>query len=131
MATTTATRIPGFRAPWQDGARAYPEADTFAAALTGFKRKRKGVIFHMTNTGEAGDRMCVVCSGTLREAPVQKKISQGRTTIHTGTTVTDVKPDRWSTWDYDAAGKRVGNGRHYTCSWSALMLQIFTTYDRM
>lgn len=123
---------PEFRLPWTNGARAYPEADTFAAALDGFKRRRKGVMFDMKNSGEAGKRSCVVCSGRLDEVPVPTTITVGRTSIETGTTSgATPTPDKWSTWDYDAKGKRVGNGRHYTCSWSALMLSIFTTYDRM
>lgn len=115
-----------FRKPWQDGAHAYPEADTFADALEGFKRKRKSVMFHMPNTGEAGDKKCVVCGGTLRDLPLDREISSGRTTVYTGGAP---KPDRWSTWDYSPSRKSVGNGRHYTCSWAALMLQIFVTYD--
>lgn len=125
----TISPVEGFRNPWTQGAYAYPEADTFAAALAGFKRKRKNVIFHMPNTGEAGERTCVVCHGPLNAVPLVREVSEGRTTIRTGQTNTS--PDKWSTWDYDAAGKRVGNGRHYTCSWNALMLTIFTTYDNM
>lgn len=124
--------IPEFRAPWQNGARAYFEADTFAAALDGFKRKRKGVMFHMTNAGEAGNHTCVVCGGRLNEVPQRREITHGRTTVVTGTTTgATPTPDRWSTWDYDAKGKRVGNGRHYLCSWNALMLDIFVTYDAL
>lgn len=127
----TISPVEGFRNPWTQGAYAYPEADTFAAALAGFKRKRKNVIFHMPNTGEAGERTCVVCLGRLNAAPAERTITHGRTTIHTGSATAGATPDKWSTWDYDAAGKRVGNGRHYTCSWNALMLNIFTTYDNM
>lgn len=115
-----------FRKPWENGAYGYPEADTFADALEGFKRRRKSVMFHMPNTGEAGDHKCVVCGGTLRDLPLDREISHGRTTVYTGGAH---KPDRWSTWDYSPSRKSVGNGRHYTCSWSALMLQIFVTYD--
>lgn len=102
------TMIPEFRLPWTYGAKAYPEADTFAAAREGFKRRRKTVIFHMTNDGEAGDRLCVVCGIALREP------SEGRD-----------RPDLHSTWDYSPEHKAVGNGRHYICSWTALMNRIF------
>jgi hypothetical protein len=117
-----------FRKPWENGAKAYPEADTFADALEGFKRRRKSVMFHMPNTGEAGEKICVVCNGRLADLPLEGEIKSGRTTVYTGGTRT---PDRWSTWDYSPKHKSVGNGRHYTCSWAALMLNIFVTYDSL
>jgi len=115
-----------FRKPWQNGAKAYHEADTFADALEGFKRVRKTKMFHMPNTGEAGDEKCSVCGGTLREVPIAKEVTDGSTILYTGTS--EPKPDRWSTWDYSPSRKAVGNGRHYTCSWVALMGQIFKVY---
>lgn len=110
MDTNTVTR-PAFRKPWTNGAYAYFEADTFAAAREGFKRKRKSLIFHMSNDGEAGDRKCVTCGGTLREASLLPGSSGS--------------PDRWSTWTYSPERKAVGNGQHYVCSWQSLLNRIF------
>jgi len=128
MARTIST-VPGFRLPWTQGAYAYPEADTFAAALAGFKRRRKRVIFHMPNSGEAGMRKCVVCGGILGELPKERTIRSGRTETTTGPGA-HMTPDKHSTWTYDPQRKQVGNGMHYTCSWSALMLRIFVAYDQ-
>ena len=104
MTHATVVDKPAFRLPWHDGAKAYPEADTFAAAKEGLKRRRKSLIFHMTNTGEAGNSTCVVCARLLSEP------AEGSTKI-----------DPWSTWDYSPATKNVRNGRHYICSWGSLM----------
>lgn len=94
---------PEFRTPWNHGARAYYEADTFKSALEGFKRKRKPLIFHMTNAGEAGNYDCDHCGNSLREAAVDS------TSI-----------SKHSTWGYDPATKSIRGGVHYVCSWSQL-----------
>lgn len=106
MTTSSATLAPveakpEFRAPWTHRARAYPEADTFSAALEGFKRKRKSVMFHMTNSGEAGAYSCEHCGNMLREPSVDST----RENVH-------------STWHYDPKTKSVRGGVHYECSWS-------------
>lgn len=98
---------PAFRTPWSHGARAYYEADTFQGALEGFKRKRKPLIFHMTNTGEAGDHDCAHCGNSLREAAVDS------TSI-----------SKHSTWTYDPKSKSIGGGVHYVCSWSQLFSDL-------
>lgn len=120
-----------FFKPWEtvDGRRnlgAYHVADTFEDALAGFKRKRKAIIFHMPNEGEAGDLPCVVCGGLLRDPNREASLRAGRTTSEGGA---GTKPDRFSTWTYDPRRKTVGNGMHYLCSWSALMLDIFVAWD--
>ncbi len=124
--TKTASTIEGFRKPWTQGAYAYPEADTFAAALLGFAKKRKGEIFHMTNSGEAGRQLCVVCGRRLDDVyPTNPGEALG------------TKIDTWSTWTLrvskDKNGKtvrQVGNGMHYGCSWSNLFSRIFKLADQ-
>jgi hypothetical protein len=115
----TASPVKGFRLPWTEGAYAYPEADTFAAAKEGFKRRRKSVVFHMPNTGEAGNEECVVCHGTLKEPALalSKPMPNNVRVEHSAATT----PDKWSTWYYDPQRKAVVGGRHYICSWSFLL----------
>jgi hypothetical protein len=113
----TASTVPGYRNPWTQGAYAYPEADTFAAAKEGMKRKRKPVMFHMPNTGEAGNKTCVTCGAKLKDLPDMEnapfETSGGNPT-----------PDKWSTWNYDPKTKSVVGGQHYGCSWGALLTRI-------
>lgn len=116
MDTTTTTR-PAFRAPWTSGARAYFEADTFEAAKTGFKRKRKSLIFHMSNDNEAGEQACELCGNLLKEVPNMSRSGY----VSTGSVQT---PDKWSTWVYDPKTKSVIGGLHYGCSWSSLLGKI-------
>jgi len=116
MTTQTVT---GFRLPWTGGAHAYPEADTFSAAKEGFKRRRKGVMFHMPNTGEAGAQSCAYCGGILAEPALAASKDHGNNTRSEQSAA--VKPDRFSTWHYDPRGKRVIGGVHYQCSWSNLL----------
>lgn len=110
--------IPAFRQPWTNGAHAYPEADTFEAAREGFKRRRKDVIFHMSNTGEAGQQTCLHCGVLLSEPADANRGGFQRTGD------TEPKPDKWSTWTYLAKQKGIGGGMHYACSWSNLLHQI-------
>jgi hypothetical protein len=113
------TNSPDFRKPWTSGARGYHEADTFAAAKEGFKRHRQGKIFHMTNSGEAGQRPCVSCGIKLADPyPVNTHNDKGET-----------KVDEYSTWHYVVAGKRVVGGQHYICSWGTLLQSIFDLAD--
>lgn len=107
-AATTVAR-PAFRKPWEHGAKAYFEADSFAAALEGFRRKRKAQIFHMANGGEAGEQDCARCGVKLKEAAEGSEFS---------------KATRWSTWHYDPKQKAVVGGFHYECSWSQLFEAI-------
>lgn len=109
---------PAFRLPWTNGAHAYPEADTFEAARQGFKRRRKDVIFHMSNTGEAGKHACATC-GVLLSEPAD---ANGGGFTRTGNA--DPTPDKWSTWTYRAKEKGFSGGQHYACSWSSLLHAI-------
>jgi len=122
----TNTKVkPAFRKPWEHGAYAYHEADTFAAALEGFRLRRKGEMFHMTNSGEAGRQLCVVCDRRLDETyPTNPGEAPG------------TKIDEHSTWTLrvskDRNGKtirQIGNGMHYGCSWSNLFNRIFKLAD--
>lgn len=108
-------RIEGFRNPWEGGAKAYPEADTFSAAKEGFRRKRKGIMFHMPNSGEAGKLPCTVC-GVLLKDPYDVN---GHTP-----SMAHSKTDTNSTWNYDPKTKKVYGGRHYYCSWVVLLTAI-------
>jgi hypothetical protein len=113
---------PEFRDKWTHGAHAYPEADTFAAAKEGFKRRRKDVIFHMTNDGEPGDVECLFCNGKLREPALAASKDMGNDT--TVESPASTRADLHSTWSYNAKGKFVYGGMHYVCSWSNLLGKI-------
>ena len=117
----TATR-PAFRKPWENGAHAYPEADTFAAAREGFRRVRKGRMFHMPNTGEAGQESCAYCHGKLAEPALAAERGHGNGTRSESSASASV--DRMSTWHYSAARKTIYGGQHYVCSWSNLLGDI-------
>ena len=96
-----------YRNPWTGGAKAYPEADTFADLWEGVKRKRKSLLVHMPNDGEAGDILCASCGIKLRDIGPDAS-----------------KPDQWSTWTvYPREKKAVA--QHYYCSWGSLMQEIF------
>lgn len=118
----TASPVKGFRLPWTEGAHAYPEADTFAAAREGFKRRRKSVMFHMPNSGEAGTHKCVTCGGLLSEPALAFTRNMGNDTRVESPAGT--KPDKHSTWYYDPTRKAVVGGQHYICSWSILLGRI-------
>ncbi len=100
---------PAFRAPWTGGAAAYFEADSFAAALEGFRRKRKALLFHMDNRGEAGDLDCARCGHILRGS------AEGKL---------DIRPTNSSSWHYDPKTKTIVGGVHYECSWSNIFESI-------
>ncbi len=108
-AAKTAPKIPGFRRPWEDGAAAYFQAESFAAAIEGFKRKRKPVLFHMPNSGEAGDFTCDHCGHLLRDP------AEGNPHL---------KPNINSSWYYDPKRKAVVGGVHYEYSWSRIFNAI-------
>jgi len=114
-----------FASPWSSGkdfrAYAYPTARTFAAALAGFKGKRKGVTFHMLNTGEAGAHDCVTCGGKLNAPAVEFTRAMGNNTRVESPA--GEKVDQHSTWRY-VPGKGIAGGQHYICSWSMLLGQI-------
>jgi len=99
-----------FRKPWEHGAAAYHEADTFDAATEGFKRVRTVKMFHMPAGSEADERECVTCHGKLGE-PSKLQGSSG-------------KPDLASTWHYVPKRGIIG-GQHYICSWQTLLTAIY------
>ena len=96
-----------YRAPWTGGAKAYPEADTFGDLWAGVARKRKTLIVHMPNTGEAGDVPCASCGALLRDPSPDRD-----------------RPDVWSTW-HVAPRSRQAAGQHYACSWGTLLSAVF------
>lgn len=108
--TTTPAR-PAFRKPWTHGAKAYYQADTFAALEEGARRKRKTFTLHMPNDGEAGDRPCASCGIALRDAYA----------VNPGEALTKV--DTESTWTYNPR-TRTAYGMHYYCSWGALLQRV-------
>lgn len=112
MQEPTTTARPAFRKPWTAGAKAYHEADTFAALAEGAKRKRKTFLVHMPNDGEAGDRPCAACGIALRDAYA----------VNPGEAVSKV--DKWSTWAYNPL-TRAAYGMHYYCSWGALLQRVY------
>lgn len=122
MMPHTASPVKGFRLHWTEGAHAYPEADTFAAAKEGFKRRRKSVMFHMANSGEAGDQPCATCGGLLRE-PAREFTRQMPENVRVESPA-GTRPDKWSTWYYHPQTKSVIGGQHYLCSWSMLLGDI-------
>lgn len=57
---------PAFRKPWQDGAKAYHEADSLAALAVGVKRKRSPLtvlIYHSTHALDG--EPCAACGKDL------------------------------------------------------------------
>lgn len=114
-----------FASPWSNGdgfrAYAYPVARTFEAAMKGFKGKRKPVIFHMLNTGEAGSHECIACGGKLSDPARQFTKDMGNNTRVESPKGS--KPDECSTWTY-LPGRGVAGGMHYLCSWSNLLGRI-------
>lgn len=114
-----------FASPWSSGegfrAHAYPTARTFAAAREGFKGKRNSVMFHMLNTGEAGEHECEACGGKLNEPARAYSKSMGNNTRVESPAGTKV--DKHSTWFY-YPGKGFSGGMHYVCSWSNLLGRI-------
>lgn len=114
--------MPDFASPWSRGegfrAYAYPVARTFEAALEGFKGKRKPVIFHMLNAGEAGSHECITCGGKLSAPALAFTKHMGNDTRVESPA--GVKADEHSTWTY-SPGKGIGGGMHSVCSWSNLL----------
>lgn len=101
---------PAFRKPWTHGARAYYEADTFAALRDGMKRSRKEHYVLMPNDGEAGLRPCATCGVALRD-PYQS-----------GT-------DTQSVWTW-VPSRKAAYGQHSGCSWSSLIADLFDLADK-
>jgi hypothetical protein len=95
---------PGFRNPWQNGAKAYPEADTLEALREGMKRKRKSTIVHLSHEG-FGNMPCATC-GTALSAEYG-----------------DGHSDRWGTGTYYPSTKRL-IVQHYYCSWQTIMNDV-------
>lgn len=96
---------PTFRKPWTHGAKAYIEADTFAALAEGMKRMRKVQTVLMPNTGEAGDKPCAACGVSLKAASPNGSL------------------DKNSYWTYSPK-RRAAYGMHYECSWGAILQQV-------
>ncbi len=117
--------IAGFASPWVTKphvrARAYPVALNFSDALKGFKGKRKSVMFHMANRGEAGKQKCLFCGGRLDKPAkaVSKDMGHGVRSEQAAAT----KPDEHSTWHY-VPGVGVVGGMHYLCSWGNLLGRV-------
>lgn len=103
---------PEFRRPWENGARAYFEADTFAAAREGFKRMRKDKDFLMLAGSQADTSPCAYCGIALGEIGKDAQ-----------------RKDKYSFWTYSAKRKQVGNGLHYLCGWQSLMIAVFKAAD--
>lgn len=104
--------LKGFASPWdrsKEGFRsfAYPTATNFADALEGFKGKRKQVMFHMTNSGEAGEIECSRCGVKLNQP------AEGM----------GDKVDKNSTWFF-VPKQGIGGGQHYACSWSSIFDRV-------
>lgn len=104
---TTVSKTPGYREPWTNGAKAYPEADTPEALLEGAKRKRKAFMLHLSHEG-FGDMPCVKCGIALADP---YPASSDSSTMHT---------DKWGTGHYSPKSKSLVVA-HYYCSWNMLM----------
>lgn len=107
--STTTTR-PGYRNPWEHGAKAYPEADTPEALREGAKRKRKPLMVHLAHEG-FGHLPCATCGIALRDPYAA---NQDGPKVHT---------DQWGTGHYNPRTK-VLIVQHYYCSWSTLMGKV-------
>lgn len=118
--------IAGFASPWVTKpyvkAYAYPTALNFNDALKGFKGKRKSVIFHMLNRGEAGKHKCIYCGGKLNQPALAASKEHGNGVKSEGSAITTT--DGHSTWTY-TPGKGITGGQHYACSWSNLLGSLY------
>lgn len=123
--------IAGFASPWTSKeyvqAYAYPTALNFSDALKGFKGKRKSVVFHMLNRGEAGKHKCAYCGGKLNAPALAATKEHGNSV--TSESPAAVKVDEHSTWIY-APGRGITGGQHYVCSWSNLLGNIYSAGRR-
>jgi hypothetical protein len=95
---------PAFRKPWQNGAKAYHEADTLEALREGMKRKRNSTMVHLSHSG-FGDLPCATCG-----VPLSGEYADGKT-------------DKWGTGTYYPKTKRLVV-QHYYCSWQTLMQDV-------
>lgn len=122
--------IADFASPWasKEGFRAYgyPTARTFAGALAGFKGKRNSIMFHMLNTGEAGEKTCIACTGKLNQPALSySSVAGTRTRVESPA---GTKVDQYSTWYYTPS-RGFSGGMHYQCSWSNLLGMIHALRD--
>ena len=101
---------PGYRGPWQHGAKGYPEADSIEALRDGAKRKRNTFIVHLNHDG-FGDLPCASCGIALRDIYA----------ANPGGPL--AKQDKWGTGTYFPKRKRLVV-QHYYCSWQTLMSQV-------
>lgn len=104
---------PAYRKEWTNGARAYPEADTFAGLKESMKRKRNTYMVHMPNSGEAGAEPCSCCGVNLGD-PYRVNSDDAEPTAL----------DMQSTWTVNPKTK-TAFGQHYYCSWGSLMQEVF------
>ena len=102
---------PPYRKPWEHGAKAYFEADTFKALAEGAKRKRK--VFTVLMAREAAGHLpCQYCGIALAEP---YEVNRGR-----GDYTTDKLRFRVAYNPRD----RSYVGRHYYCGWGAILQAI-------
>ena len=108
---------PGFRKPWEHGAKAYHEADTLEALHEGAKRKRKTFMLHVSHEG-FGHYECAKCG-----IPVGNPypVNEGDTALH---------QDKWATAHYSPKRKELVV-LHYYCSWATLIHQVFALGRRI
>lgn len=118
MATTrtTTTRAPrparrtssvrGFYLPWTQGARAYPEADSLAAARKGLARRRKDATIILRDKAVASGRIACSCCGE----PI---------TAETGNRT-----------EYLARTKAL-RPMHYSCAWGQTLQEVENLAMRM
>lgn len=104
-------RKPGYREPWQGGARAYPEADSLRHLAEAAKRKRKP--FDVLVRG-IGAEPCASCGIALQD-PYHVNPGEART-------VQDDGARGYRVVYYPRSRRWVA--RHYYCSWGALMADV-------
>jgi len=115
---TTTTSKPAFRRPWEHGAKAYHEADSFDAIREGTKRFRKSLMIHMP-LSVAGDIPCGSCGINL-DQPYELNPGEG-----------DMRTDEaYATITYYPKTKRF-TAAHYYCGWGALMQRVFDLGERI
>lgn len=106
MPTTT---TPSFRKPWQNGAKAYHEADSLDAIGPGIRRMRKPLtVLILHDTHSLDGVPCDACGHDLA-APYPAKGSG--------------EPDSYAMVDVDPRSETY-IARHYYCAWTALLGEI-------
>lgn len=103
--------IAGFRKPWQNGAKAYPEADTLEALWQGVKRKRNRLTVLVRKAALVG-RPCGVC-GIAVDQPYEVNPGRGDYRTDGDFIYVDVNPRA-----------KTAVPKHYYCGWGQLLQQI-------